>query len=424
MMPPTDAPRSPPVAPPPRNLSTGMVKRLRLIGTVDPRSGGPIEGILQQAPHNLAAGIIEHVVTLDAPDAPWVREFPLHVIACGAPLSAHTGGWRQRLPWRRYGYQPDLVPWLKAHVRDYDEIVVHGLWNYSTMAARRVLVGAGRPYVVFSHGMLDPWFQREQPLKGLMKQIFWWFNEGPLLNSARYVLFTSEEERLQARQVFCPYRVRERVVKYGTSDPQGDPATQLAAFQARVPALHKPYLLFLSRIHPKKGCDLLIDAFAEIHGAQEGVDLVLAGPVSEEMRTRLQAQAQARGIAGRIHWLGMLSGDAKWGAFRGAQAFVLPSHQENFGIAVAEALACGCPVLISDKVNIWREVVEDGGGMVAGDDSDGTSELLARFDALSPAERTHMGERARICFLQRFEVSLAAASINAALIDASRNQNG
>lgn len=400
-----------------------MVRRLKIIATVDPRAGGPVEGILQHAPYNIEAGITDHIATLDPPDAPWVRDCPLHVIACGRPMGAKRG-WRQHLPWRRYGYQPRLGRWLTAHVRDYDLVVVHGLWNYSTMAARRALVGSGVPYVVFSHGMLDPWFQQTQRLKGAIKQLFWWFNEGPLLNNARFVLFTSEEEMVRARQSFTPYRVCERVVKYGTSDPQGDPATQRAAFQILVPALDKPYYLFLSRIHPKKGCDLLIEAFARVHGAREDVDLVLAGPVSDNMRARLQALAQARGIGNRIHWPGMLRGDAKWGAFRGAQAFVLPSHQENFGIVVAEALACGTPVLISDKVNIWREVLADGGGLIADDDIAGTEDLLRRFMALSAFQRSVMAESARANFLNRFEMSSVAVSINAALADAIARRDG
>lgn len=399
-----------------------MIRRLRIISGVDPREGGPIEGIRQQAPHHAAAGVEEHVVSLDPPDAPWVRDFPLKLFACGWPM-AQSGGWRHRLPWRRYGYSPHLVPWLRAHVHEYDQVVVHGLWNYATMAARRVLVGAKVPYVVFSHGMLDPWFKRTFPLKSALKQVFWWFNEGPLLNNAGYVLFTSEEEKIGARQSFRPYRVRERVIGYGTSDPVGDPAVQTAAFRALVPDLHRPYLLYLSRIHPKKGCDLLIDAFAEVCGDRDDLDLVMAGPAEPELLKTLQARAAARGVADRIHWPGMMRGDAKWGSFRNAVAFVLPSHQENFGIVVAEAMACGLPVLITDKVNIWREVEGCGGGLVANDDPEGIARLLRGLSALSDDERAEMGRRARAGFLDMFEVGKAAETINAACTDAMKERN-
>ncbi|MFN6996501.1 MAG: glycosyltransferase, partial [Aquincola tertiaricarbonis] len=110
-------------------------------------------------------------------------------------------------------------------------------------------------------------------------------------------------------------------------------------------------------------------------------------------------------------WPGMLQGDLKWGAFHAAEAFVLPSHQENFGIAVAEALGCGVPVLISDKVNIWREIEADGAGLVAPDTAEGTAQLLQRWLALSSAERAAMRDRARGCFAQRFTVEAMADSL-------------
>lgn len=103
-----------------------------------------------------------------------------------------------------------------------------------------------------------------------------------------------------------------------------------------------------------------------------------------------------------------MTGDAKFGAFRAAEAFALTSHQENFGIVVAEALACRTPVLISDKVNIWREVVEDGAGLVESDTLEGARRLLRRFFDLSPEERSAMREHARSCFEQRFRLDIVA----------------
>src|SRR6202043_4224766 len=116
------------------------------------------------------------------------------------------------------------------------------------------------------------------------------------------------------------------------------------------------------------------------------------------VQASLQALAGRLGVADRIHWPGMLLGDAKWGAFRAAEAFVLPSHQENFGIAVAEALACGRPVLLSDKVNIAEEIAEDGAGLMELDTAGGTERLLTRWIEMPAAERQAMGVRASECF--------------------------
>ncbi|MGY4344971.1 glycosyltransferase involved in cell wall biosynthesis [Bradyrhizobium sp. GM7.3] len=268
-----------------------------------------------------------------------------------------------------------------------------------------MLPGAGVPYFVFTHGMLDPWFQKQYPVKAAFKQLSWLFNEGPLLRNANGVLFTCEEERLLARDAFWPYRVHEFVVGYGTSDVTGNYDAQVAAFRSRLPRLgQRNFLLFLSRIHPKKGCDLLIDAFAKIASSVPDLDLVIAGPDQSGWVGQLKQRAAAAGVDHRIHWPGMLEGDLKWGAFRGCEAFVLPSHQENFGIVVAEALACGKPVLITDKVNIWREIKEDGAGLVVADDSAGILSLLQGYLRLTAGERQAMANAGRQTFLKRFNI--------------------
>jgi glycosyltransferase involved in cell wall biosynthesis len=166
--------------------------------------------------------------------------------------------------------------------------------------------------------------------------------------------------------------------------------------------------LFLSRIHEKKGCDLLLQAFARVAAVEPDLHLVLAGPDQTGWVARLQALAEEQGIAGRVTWPGMLRNDMKWGAFYAAEAFVLPSHQENFGIAVAEALGCGLPALISDKVNIWREVESSGAGLVAPDTLAGTRELLEQWLALAPERRAAMGAAARELFMRRFTVDAMA----------------
>jgi glycosyltransferase involved in cell wall biosynthesis len=221
---------------------------------------------------------------------------------------------------------------------------------------------------------------------------------------------------VRAHNAFRPYRVRGRVVGYGTADIEGNASEQEDAFRRVVPALAaRPFLLFLSRIHPKKGCDILVEAFARVASIDPEVDLVMAGPDPDGLRAAIEQVAQRAGITRRIHWPGMLSGDAKWGALRACKALALPSHQENFGVVVAEALAAGRPVLISDQVNIWREVKVAGAGMVCTDDVDGTTRMLGDFLSLSPDSVERMGSAARACFLARFEVGIAADTISAVL---------
>jgi len=137
----------------------------------------------------------------------------------------------------------------------------------------------------------------------------------------------------------------------------------------------------------------------------------MAGPDQAGLAGDLKALASKLGIADRITWPGMLSGDLKWGAFQSADAFILPSHQENFGIAAVEALGCGVPVLISNQVNIWREIREDGVGLIENDDQSGADHLIRRWLNLSDPEREQMRAAAIPSFNSRFEIHRAARSM-------------
>jgi glycosyltransferase involved in cell wall biosynthesis len=376
------------------------LKILHLIASVDPRSGGTAEGLLRVHLALRAMGHVSEVLSLDSVSAPHVQAFPAKVHALGPAKGT-------------YGYTPALVPWLKQHAPRYDAMIVNGLWQYIGFAAWRALRRTAPGYYVYSHGMLDPWFKGHYPLKHLKKWLYWPWGEYRVLRDAKAVLFTCDEERLLARQSFWLYRCREAISSYGTSEPPQDEQGCLSgAFLAAWPQLRgRRLVLFLGRIHEKKGCDLLIEAFAKICHESPDVHLVMAGPDQDGWVPELQSRAAELGLSDRICWAGMLSGDLKWGAFHACEVFCLPSHQENFGIAVAEALACGKPVLISNRINIWREIDADGAGWVEPDTLEGTQRLLARWLKALPAEMTARQIAARSCFNQRFRIETVATNL-------------
>jgi glycosyltransferase involved in cell wall biosynthesis len=372
---------------------------LHIISGVNPKGGGPIEGVHQIGRKLVEMGHSVEVLSLDDPQADYVKNFPLPVHALGP-----TQG--------DYQYNARLVPWLRAHGKEYEVIVVNGLWQYHSFGTWRALHGTGVPYYVYTHGMLDPWFKRTYPLKHLKKWLYWPWAEYRVLRDAKGVLFTCEDERVLARQSFWLYKAREAVVSYGTKTPPDNGVQLREHFLATYPELQgKRVLLFLSRIQAKKGCDLLIEAFAKVAGQDPALHLLMAGPDQTGWMAELKALAQARGITERISWPGMLQGDLKWGAFYAAEAFVLSSHQENFGIAVAEAMGCGLPVLISDKVNIWREIQADGAGIVDTDTVDGTVRTLTRWLAMDADAKRAMGQKAKASFDARFTVDAMASSL-------------
>jgi len=375
---------------------------LHVIPSLDPATGGPVEVVrvlLNYGPENYA----QEVVTLDDPDASYLGEIGFPVHALGSRTSV-------------YGRNAKLIPWLEANRGRFDGVVVHGMWQYTGYAVWRTMRGRVR-YVVFSHGMLDPYFKRAFPLKHLKKWLYWLPVEYRVLRGAWRVLFTCEAEAKLAKQSFWLHRWNEWVTPFGTIPPEGDPGMQRETFFTACPAARgRRLLLFLGRIDRKKGCDLLVDAFVKLAAGDPALDLVMAGPDPQNWRAELLRGAEAAGVTARIHWPGMLRGDAKWGAFHAAEAFVLPSHQENFGIAVAEALACGRPVLLSDKVNIAAEIAADGAGLIDTDTASGTERLLERWMALPAAEREAMAMQASDCFLRRYDMRENAKTVIKAVV--------
>lgn len=377
------------------------MKILRSTHTVNPAGGGPIESIRQSSAALGRRGHQVEVVSLDAPGDPWVRDAAVPVHALGPGLGS-------------YGYSSRFSRWIKQHRAEFDVVIVHGVWQYSSFGVWRALAGTKTPYFVFPHGMLDPWFKRAYPLKHLKKLFYWPWGEYRVLRDARAVLFTSEEERRLARESFGLYRAKEIVVNYGTAAPANLDAARELFFDAFPSLRGERFILFLGRLHEKKGCDLLIEAFGKIRNSSEPIHLVMAGPFAQPDYLR-HLQELAAPHAGLISFPGMLTGDVKWGALSAAEAFILPSHQENFGIAIAEALACGTPVLISNNVNIWREIESDGAGYVENDDLAGAVSLLDRWLATPPEQRRAMEQNATTCFANRFEIERATDSLLAAI---------
>jgi glycosyltransferase involved in cell wall biosynthesis len=437
---------------------------------MDPAYGGPPHGIRASIRAMAALGVENEVVCCDAPGADWIGRdaFPLHALGPGRFGFSYTprlGPWLRKNVGR---FDAVVVhgmwqwPGICA-VRAVGSARKFDNGEDPPPATRHPLL------FVMPHGMLDPWFQRDRSrrVKAVRNWFYWWLVERRVVNGAAGVLFTCEEELRLARTSFGGYRPKREVnVGYGIEEPPAFSERMRAAFLERVPGVgERKYFLFLGRINQKKGVDILVEAFLggrdgrAVEGGvavsavrtqtlfsnsgtswteesvphtggtpvppsflckydsvgrdarPAGVDLVIAGPGwDSEYGKRIKELIREHGAGsmerGAIHSVGMLEGDAKWGAIYGCEAFILPSHQENFGIAVVEALGCGRPVLISEKVNIWREIAEDGAGLVEEDSVEGTARLLARIAAGELAGGD--AGRFRECFQRRFGSQEAA----------------
>lgn len=413
------------------------MKLLHIIAQMDPRLGGVGEAVRNTVKKLNELGIENEIVSLDAPDAPFLQKEKVRIQALGPRKS-------------QWCYSARLFSWLLLNAPIFDSIIIHGMWLYPGYAVRKALRQLSnegffkknhRPKVfIMPHGMLDPYFQRaaSRKLKALRNWLYWQLFERKIIRDANGLLFTCEEELFLARTTFSPYQPQKEVaVGLGLSMPPAVNNKMYKCFQEKNPGLNpnSPYILFLGRIHPKKGVDILIEAYFELLNNtlqtisnQQGLintgecyideiiqsikfpSLVIAGPGLESSYGRsLMNLVYKNTLLNRfVFFPGMLVDDAKWGAFYGCEAFILPSHQENFGIAVVEALACGKPVLISNKVNIWREIEAEGGGVIEKDTQEGVYSMLKKWLQLSVAHKQSMAYNAGIVYHKYFASKPAA----------------
>lgn len=379
---------------------------LRVISSMNPELGGPCQGIRNSVLELSKLGVYTEVVSMDDPDAVFIKNDPFLINAIG----------KAKGPW---AFNNKLIPWLLNHFCEFDIVIIHGLWLYHGYAVLKAIKkykknngDAKVPKIfVMPHGMLDPWFQnaKGRKLKAIRNWLYWRYVEQYIVNEADGVLFTCEEELKLAKNTFVPYHPKNELnIGYGiVSPPFLNDKMRNDFWQFCPDVKDEPFLLFLSRINVKKGIDILINSYLFLK--KSGLQLpklVIAGPGRDTLYG--QQMMQLASVDNDIFFTGMLSGDAKWGAFYACEAFILPSHQENFGISVVEALACSKPVLISNQVNIWREIAKSNAGYVSNDSLTGVLDMLKFWITLTKESKIEMGVKAYECYNNYFKIEAAS----------------
>jgi len=371
-----------------------MVKILRVIHSLDPKVGGPPEGILQITPILNKYGIETSVICLDKFQSKWHDNKPYKIFALGKG-------------WLKYGFQFGLVSKIQSIAAKHDLIIIHGLWQYHSLATFFALKKLKKKYFIFTHGMLDPWFQKRYPLKHLKKKIYWHLFESYVVEGSEAVFFTSRNEEIISRNWFKNLKIRKEIINYGISNPPQNSERLKEVFNLKYPFLYdKNVILFLSRIDYKKGIDLLIEAFGEINNNYPELFLVIAGPNenNDKLVSKLKYLIKKYNIEQKVIFTGMLEGDLKWGAFYSADFYCLPSHSENFGIVVAEALGCGALISISNKVNIYEEIEKAKAGLIFNDTKKDTVRILREYLKLNEDEKKDIRKNAKLLFDEKFNL--------------------
>ncbi len=329
---------------------------LHVIPSLSPKRGGPSFAVRAMAEAVVGQGIEVDVVATDD-DGDGHLHVPL-----GQPILERGVTYRYfRRQTDFYTASWPLAQWLWRHVGDFDVVHIHALFSFSTLPAAWFAHRRRVPYIVRPLGTLNQWGRENR--RPALKQASLHLIEDPILARAAFVHFTCEQERIEAEAAGCRYPAF--VLPLGIDlAPFASPPSPDAFFHRFPDLANKSVMLFLSRLHPIKGLDLLLQAVAKVMTTHSDVALVLVGDGDPTYVASLQAQSRGLGIDDRVVWSGSLYGDDKLAALTAADVFVLPSYSESFGLAAVEALAAGVPTIVSDQVGIWREIAQADAGLV------------------------------------------------------------
>jgi len=386
----------PPITSPERGQRSGddFMRIIHVISSIDSRAGGTTKALVDLTCAQAAAGLDVTIVSSyrDGDVVDGNRRF-LETANVKLVLVGPARG--------KFSSHPQLQPTL-ARLTGRDTVMhIHALWEDAQHHAAVVAHRSGTPIVWMPHGMLDPWSLRQSKWK--KKLVLAWRLRRELNNAAAFA-FTTDIERDLVEPLRLPgLRIVEPL---GLDFSEFDSAPAAGSFRAKFPqAGDRRIVLFLGRIHPKKGLDLLIPAFA----AAANLDdlLVIAGPFADGYRPVVEAMVARHKLGDRCLLTGMLHGPERLAAMIDAAVFVLPSYQENFGLAVAEAVALGCPTIISDQVNIWRELSAAGCVGVTRTDLTALTTLLKQWLADEPL-REAAAARGKAFARQRYDWSRIA----------------
>lgn len=342
------------------------MKICHVISSLDPASGGPFTVVIHLAAAQAALDhdvwIITHTGLSEA--APWLRDVP---------------GWKKVnvVPWSGIGAAAQIAR------RRYDGAIsilsacdivhLHGVWDIILFMAATIARKVGTTYAVAPHGMLDPWSLNQKRWK---KRVALWLGFRRMLSGAAFLHLLNQDERRLIEPLSLPCQT--------VIIPNGICADGLAqlppkgAFYGSHPELNaRPFILFLGRLHYKKGLDHLVDAFSLLSIRHADVDLVIAGPDAGE-RSNVEQQVRELELTNRVHLVGSLYGQDKLAALVDAAVFCLPSRQEGFSMSIIEALACKLPVVISQQCH-FDEVAEVGAGEIVDLEPKAISRAISRL---------------------------------------------
>ena len=379
------------------------MKALHVIPSLSPVHGGPSFAMALIAESLARAGVEVDVATTD--DDGRGR----HATVSHGVRTERNGYGVLHFPKQTEFYKVSLPfkRWMTEHVCEYDLVHVHALFSHTSNCAARVARRARVPYVVRPLGVLNRWGMENR--RAFIKALSFRLIERPILRRAAAIHYTSRQEEREAEELGV--RAKGAIVPLGIDVERFRSLPDREEFFQQFPAARdRDVILFLSRIDPKKGIELLLPAFARVHERRAETLLVIAGDGKPEYVSELRESAKRLRLESAVLWTGRLEGRDKMAAFAAATVFALPSYSENFGIALVEALAAGLPCVTTEGVAVSDDICERDAGIVVRAE---TAPLVEALDRLlsSASLRMQVSANARQLTIERFSMQAMGSAL-------------
>lgn len=363
-------------------------KVLSIIDSLNPKDGGPSHSLFDIALSNKQNNIQHDILYIGKKQK--INDLSgIKIIALNDSIF-------------KYGISLRLIFWLYQNKNNYNLFIIHGLWQFITLLSRIIIPNK---YLVFTHGMLDPYFKSEK-FKSFKKKIYWNIFEKKNLQKAKFVLLNSIKEKKQINNTFVKTNgIKFKLINYGIYPKDINFKKSKLKFYSKFKFLKNYKLIvYIGRIYPKKGLDILIDAFEKIDNKR--YILLIAGDINNKYAKALIQKVKNKNNSKKIIFANFLKGEIKWGAISNAASTILPSHGENFGVSIAESLLAGTPVICSIKVGTSKQIKKSNAGIIVKNNKLSLYQGIMKFINLSQKQKEKLSKNSITCFNKNFNIKI------------------
>ena len=359
---------------------------------MDPKLGGPPDGVRTLIESFNKIGIKSGLAVIDCPTSPWLQNINAEILAVRG--------------FGKYKFSINFLVKLNKFVKNFDVIIIHGVWQFHSVAASIICLKQKSPYFQYLHGALDKWFREEYIVKHFKKVIYFQLIEKKILKNSNGILYTSDGEIASQDKGFKIENSNKLNVGFSKNYLNQKKILSRKNLEKIIPAIkNKTVILFLSRIHKKKGIDLLIKAIHRIDKVNNRIldDYVflIVGPCGDFIKLDIFVEQYNLGkLIVRIDWV---EDKIKWSLLKHSDLLCLPSYSENWGAVVVESIMCGTPVLISNRVNIYKDIDDGNCGLICDPNVSSVASTLLYWMKSDKLFKKSLEENCEKTFFHRYD---------------------